>query len=142
MDNVENKNMEEKIPAYTLRPLRDEDLWPVLGIIAEVFPDDLAKVFVNVMAGEQKLEEVGKDVVDGEQKLKEVGKDVGFKLFSAVIKNLPKMGDAMYDFLSNLSGIPANEIKQMPFGTTPKMILDVYKEIKNADFFGAFSKLS
>jgi hypothetical protein len=130
MDNVENNvNVEGKIiPAYTLRPLRDEDLWPVLGIIAEVFPDDLAKVFVNVMAGEQKLEEVGMDV--------------GFKLFSAVIKNLPKMGQPMYDLLSNLSGIPANEIKQMPFGTTPKMILDVYKEIKNADFFGAFSKLS
>lgn len=130
MDNVENNvNVEGKIiPAYTLRPLRDEDLWPVLGIIAEVFPDDLAKVFVNVMAGEQKLEEVGMDV--------------GFKLFSAVIKNLPKLDDSMYDFLSSLTGIPASEIRQMPFGTTPKMILDIYRNIKNADFFGEFSKLS
>lgn len=130
MDNVENNvNVEGKIiPAYTLRPLRDEDLWPVLGIIAEVFPDDLASIFVQVVSGEKGIQEVGYDV--------------GFKLFSAVIKNLPKMGDAMYDFLSSLTGIPAAEIRQMPFGTTPKMILDIYRNIKNADFFGEFSKLS
>ena len=127
-DKMENKNTEEKIPAYTLRPLRDEDLWPVLGIIAEVFPDDLASIFVQVVSGEKGIQEVGYDV--------------GFKLFAAVIKNLPKMGQPMYDLLSNLSGIPANEIKQMPFGTTPKMILDIYHSIRNADFFGAFSKLS
>lgn len=129
-DHVENVNLEENtaVPAYTLRPLRDEDLWPVLGIIAEVFPDDLASIFVQV--------------VTGEKGINEVGYDVGFKLFAAVIKNLPKMGDPMYDLLSNLSGIPAKEIRQMPFGTTPKMILDIYRNIKNADFFGEFSKLS
>lgn len=129
-DKVETVTLEAKtaVPAYTLRPLRDEDLWPVLGIIAEVFPDDLAQYFVALMAGEKSFEEVGYDV--------------GFKLFAAVIKNLPKMGDPMYDLLSNLSGIPAAEIRQMPFGTTPKMILDIYRSIRNADFFGEFSKLS
>lgn len=129
-DKVETVTLEAKtaVPAYTLRPLRDEDLWPVLGIIAEVFPDDLAQYFVALMTGEKAFEEVGYDV--------------GFKLFAAVIKNLPKMGDPMYDLLSNLSGIPAAEIRQMPFGTTPKMILDIYRNIKNADFFGEFSKLS
>ena len=97
-DNVENVNLEEKtaVPGYTLRPLRDEDLWPVLGIIAEVFPEDLAQYFVALLSGDKTFEEVGYDV--------------GFKLFAAVIKNLPKMGDPMYDFLSNLSGIPAKEV--------------------------------
>lgn len=129
-DNVENVNLEEKtaVPAYTLRPLRDEDLWPVLGIIAEVFPDDLAQYFVALMTKDKTLEDVGYDV--------------GFKLFAAVIKNLPNMGEPVYALLSNLSDIPAADIRKMPFGTTPKMILDIYKNIRNADFFGEFSKLS
>ncbi len=129
-DKAENVNLKEEtaIPAYTLRPLRDEDLWPVLGIIAEVFPDDLAQHFVAL---------VSKD-----KSINEVGYDVGFKLFAAVIKNLPNMGDSVYALLSSLSGIPVAKLRKMPFGTTPKMILDIYKNIRNADFFGEFSKLS
>lgn len=113
---------------YTLRPLRDEDLWPVLGIICKVFPNELSEAFVNVVTKEKTMQEIGYDV--------------GFKLVAAVIKNLPTVGDEVYSFLSDLSGIPADEIPKMPFGTTPKMIWDIYHEVKNIDFFGAASKSS
>ena len=132
MDNMENKGVdtvkENESKPYTLRPLRDEDLWPVLAIISEVFPDDLAPVFV--------------EVVSGEKGVKEIGYDVGFKLVVAVIKNIPKLGDKVYSLLSDISGIPANDIRKMPFGTTPKMIWDIYHDVKNCDFFGDVSKLS
>lgn len=113
---------------YTLRELRDEDLYPVLGIIGKVFPDELGDAFVNVVTKEKSIQEIGYDV--------------GFKLVVAIIKNLPKIGDEVYNFLSDLSGIPADEIRKMPFGTTPKMIWDIYHEVKNIDFFGVASRSS
>lgn len=121
---------EEKaqVKPYTLRPLRDDDIWPMLAIVGTVFPNELSEAFVNIVTREKTIQQIGYDV--------------GFKLVVAVIKNLPKIGDDVYSFLSDLSGIPADEIRKMPFGTTPKMIWDIYHEVKNVDFFGAASKSS
>ena len=121
MDNLENKQ-------YTLRDLRDEDLWPLLDIIGKVCPDDLSTAFVQVASGEKTVSEIGMDV--------------GFKLVVAIVKNLPKVHNEVYTFLASMSGIPAKEIQKMGFGTTPKMIWDIYNNVKNSDFFGAFSKSS
>ena len=104
MDEMENKVQEESVqeevkkPLYTLRPLRDEDLWPILGIIAGSIPDDLSKAFVAVVSGEKKVHEIGYDV--------------GFKLVVAIIKNVPKLDHEVYGLLSELSGISADEIKK------------------------------
>lgn len=117
---------------YTLRPLRDEDLWPVLGIIGKVIPDDLAPMFSLVASGEKTVK----------QAAEEIGYDVGFKLVVAVIRNIPVIKDEVYSFLSSLSGIPADVIPTMKVGTTPKMIWDIYHDLKNADFFGAASRSS
>ena len=126
MDNMENKPVKEC--EYTLRPLMDEDLWPVLDIVGKVIPDDMNQVFALVASGEKNI--------------KEVGYDVGFKLVVAVIKNLPRVHNEVYAFLASVSGIPAEEIRKMKIGTTPRMIWDIAKEVKNADFFGELSKLS
>lgn len=130
MSNEENKIEQEMgIPtSYTMRPLRDEDLYPMLGIICKVFPDDLKGAFV--------------DVASGKKNMKQIGYDVGYNLVVAVIKNLPTIGDDVYAFLSDLSGIAPEIIRVMKFGTTPKMIWDIYREAKNADFFQVFSELS
>lgn len=127
MDNVENTVMTEEKP-YTLRRLKDKDLWPVLDIIGKVFPDNLSAIFVEVATGQKTASEVGGIVV--------------MKLIMAVIRNLKTVHDEVYEFLSDVSGIPAAEIEEMPFGTTPNMIWDIVKSEKNADFFKEFSKLS
>lgn len=132
MDNLEVETVQEteqkNEKPYTLRPLCDEDLYPILAIIGKVFPDELSSTFVEVASKEKSI--------------KEVGYDVGFKLFTAVIKNLHTVDAEVYNLLSNLSGIPAKDIRKMKFGTTPKMIWDVYNDVKNGDFFGDASKSS
>lgn len=132
MDNLEVENVQEteqkNEKPYTLRPLCDEDLYPILAIIGKVFPDELSTVFVQIASKEKNI--------------KEVGYDVGFKLFTAVIKNLHTVDAEVYKLLSNLSGIPAKDIRKMKFGTTPKMIWEIYNEVKNGDFFGDASKSS
>lgn len=113
---------------YDLRRLKDSDLFPILKIVAEVFPDDLATVLMQITTKEKTVTEVGYGVV--------------VKLIIAALKNVNKVHDDLYGLLSSVSGIPADEIENMEFGTTPMMIWDIVKNEKNAGFFKVLSKLS
>lgn len=129
MDNTENAVMtEEMVKPYTLRRLKDKDLWPVLDIVGKVFPGDLSAVFVEIATGQKSAQEVGGLVM--------------MRMVMAVIRNMNSVRDEVYAFLSDVSGIPANEIEEMEFGTTPSMIWDIVKNEKNASFFTAVSRLS
>lgn len=132
MDNKELKVLdavEETVErAYTLRRLKDADLWPVLKILSAVLPDDLAPIFAQVVSKEKNLNEVGIHVV--------------WKLVSAVLKNMHLVHDDVYALLADVSGIDGKDIEEMPFGTTPMMIWDIVNNEKNEGFFKVVSKLS
>ena len=113
---------------YTLRDLCDEDIYPVIDIIATVFPEDLTPIIMKVASGEMKLEEIGAVAV--------------IQIVRAILKNIGVVKSDLYAFLSDVSGIPADDIKKMPFGTTPMMIWDIANDVKNAGFFKVVSKLS
>ena len=123
---IEQEEVIEK--PYTLRRLKDRDLFPIMGIISEVFPDDLAKTFVQLSTKEKSVKEVGATAV--------------LKMVLAVLKNMDKVQDDVYNLLSDVSGIPAAEIAEMEFGTTPMMIWDIVSNEKNCGFFKVLSKLS
>lgn len=135
MDNMETmieetttEVAEEEIERkYELRSMKDCDLYPVLKIISRVFPDDLAPIFIQVASGQKKLEEIGVLVAT--------------KMVVAIMGNMGKVKDDLYAFLSDLSGIPAEEIEEMEFGTTPMMIWDVFNNARNTGFFKVLSKL-
>lgn len=113
---------------YTLRRLRDKDLFPILNIISEVFPDELSTVFVQLSTKEKTVQEVGAMAI--------------LKMVLAVLKNMDKVQDDVYALLSDVSGIPAAELAEMEFGTTPMMIWDIVANEKNCGFFKVLSKLS
>lgn len=121
-----NNEMEMTERPYTLRRLKDKDLYPVLHIIAQVFPGDLSSVFGQVMTGGRDVEQVGAEIV--------------MKLVMSVIRNMDKVHDDVYALLADVSGIPAEDIQEMEFGTTPMMIWDIVKNERNASFFGVVSK--
>ncbi len=118
--------METTARNYTLRRLKDKDLWPVLDIIGQVFPGDLSTVFAQIMTGDKNVEQLGAEVV--------------MKLVMSVIRNMNKVQDGVYALLSDVSGMTPEEIQEMEFGTTPLMIWDIVKNEKNASFFGVVSK--
>lgn len=129
MSKQEIREQEEvMVKPYTLRRLVDRDLFPILGIISEVFPDDLAKTFVQLSTKEKSVQEVGAMAV--------------MKMVLAVLKNMDKVKDDVYNLLSDVSGIPAEDIQNMEFGTTPSMIWDIVNNEKNNGFFKVLSKLS
>lgn len=126
-ENIVEITEAAEVKPYELRSLKDRDLFPILDIIATVLPDDLSEVFVQIVTKEKSVNEVGGMVV--------------YKIVIAVLKNINKVHDEIYSLLSDLSGIPADEIADMPFGTTPSMIWDVVNDAKNASFFKGLSKL-
>lgn len=127
-ENIEmTEEVTEEVKPYKLRSLKDKDFYPMLDIITATLPDDLADVFVQLATGEKSIDEIGGMVV--------------YKIAVSVLKNVSAIPDKIYPFLSDLSGIPTDEIPEMPFGTTPSMIWDIVADAKNASFFRALSKL-
>lgn len=129
---------ETKEKPYTLRRLNDEDLWPVLDIIGKVFPDDASKLIASTLLEVTEGDTIDKAKLD--KAISRVGADVVVKLATAVMKNMKLVKNEVYALLADVSGIPAEEIKKMPFGTSPMMIWDMVKNETNADFFAAVSK--
>lgn len=126
---MEEMAAEESVIAkpYELRELKDRDLFPILNIITVVLPDDLSEIFLQIAKGEKSVTEIGGVAL--------------YKIVVAVLKNVGKVRDDLYALLSDLSGIPAEEIPEMEFGTTPLMVWDVATNVKNANFFKVLSKL-
>ncbi len=142
MNNEEIRNQEETLEQeetvernYELRRLKDRDLFPILGIVADVFPDDIAKIFKKAVEKGEGKEKAKEQIVE------EIGLDAVVKIVQAVMKNMDKVQDDVYSLLSSVSGIPAEEIQDMPFGTTPMMIYDIIISEKNNGFFKVLSKL-
>lgn len=138
MNNEEIRTQEETLEQeetvernYELRRLKDRDLFPILGIVAVVFPDNLAEIFRKAVAKGG----------DKEKVVEEIGVDAVVKIVQAVMKNMDKVQEDLYSLLSSVSGIPAEEIPDMPFGTTPMMIYDIITSEKNNGFFKVLSKL-
>lgn len=124
---IEIKEATEEIKPYKLRSLKDKDFFPMLDIVTATLPDDLSEVFAQLVTREKSVEEIGGMVT--------------YKIVVAVLRNVSTMPEKIYSLLAELSGIPVDEIPEMPFGTTPAMIWDIVNDVKNASFFKELSKL-
>ena len=112
---------------YTLRKFNDGDLFPILKILKKIGIKDCKEAFVQVASGEKTL--------------KEIGILASFDLADILIGNLTKVEEEVYSLYSDMSGIPADEIRAMEFGTLPLMIMDSFNGVKNTSFFKVLSKL-
>lgn len=111
---------------YTLRKLKDADLWKVLKILKKTLPDDIVKLFLSAVSGGDTAEKIGMIGV--------------MNVATEVIKNMDKAEDEITEFCADLAGITAEELNEMEFGTTPLIIMDVATNTKNISFFKVLSK--
>lgn len=111
---------------YTLRKLKDSDLFHVLNIFRKVGLKEFKEAFSQTAEGKS---------------IHDIGIDVVIDMASIVIANIPMAKAEIYALCSSLSGISEEEIKEMEFGTVPLMIYDAFCEVKNTAFFKVLSKL-
>ena len=114
------------VKPYTLRPLRNGDLWPVLKILGRLLPEDLKKAFVQVASGEKGI--------------RDVGMAVGFDMATMIIQNAYKAQDDVDSFCADVAGVTVDELNEMEFGTTALIIMDLFNDAKSASFFKALSR--
>lgn len=111
---------------YNLRNLKDKDLFPLLKLLRELGLREFKEAFSQIAEGKS---------------ISEIGALVVIDIVDIIIANLTRLENEIYDFWSELSGIPAAEIKEMEFGTLPLMITDTFSGVKNTSFFKVLSKL-
>lgn len=122
--NNEDKSVDNISRPYTLRPLKDKDLYTVLTIIDKIFPDDKLKEAFETIVAEGKTTE-------------EIGIQIASNLGLGLIRNIVTAHDEIYALLADVSGFPAEKIDEMTFGTGPMMIWDIVMNARNSDFFKA-----
>lgn len=112
---------------YTLRKFKDGDLWPLLQILKKIGIRDFKDAFFQIASGEKSVKEIGVLAV--------------IDMADIIIGNIGKVQEETYALWADISGIPAEEIKEMEFGTLPLMIMDSFAEVKNVSFFKVLFKL-
>ena len=128
VDTTVEETVEEVVERpYRLRKFNDGDLFPILKILKKIGIKDCKEAFVQVASGEKTL--------------KQVGILASFDLADILIGNLTKVEEEVYSLYSDMSGIAADDIRAMEFGTLPLMIMDSFNEVKNTSFFKVLSKL-
>lgn len=110
---------------YTLRKLKDRDLFPLLQLFRKIGLKNFKESLIQATEGES---------------VKEIGAAVVLDMADVIIANLEGASDEIYGFWSDLSGIPKEQILDMEFGTLPMMIFDTFSEVKNTAFFKVLSK--
>ncbi|MBR5786253.1 MAG: hypothetical protein IKY41_06140 [Clostridia bacterium] len=113
---------------FHLRPLRDDDMYTIIHLVEALLPEEgVRDAFAAVALGNLSFAQVGARVM--------------VDMILSVMKNAGAVKDDLYAFLSDLSGITPEKIREMPFGTTPAMLWALVNDAKNADFFEDVSML-
>ncbi len=135
---------------YTIRKLNSNDIFPMftilskigIGEVSEIFKDDDLKELVMSMRNKETSEEDSKNIEQSNRELTtKIGMNVIFKIVNLLMKNLPKVKNDLYKFLSGLSGIDAEQIGELPPAETMQMLIDVFKQDEFMDFIQVVSKL-
>ena len=126
----EDKENVKKKFEYTFRELCDEDIFPLTEILGKVLPDESTKAIVNLFVGKEDND--GKEV---EENIEVKGGIIAINIAKLIMRNIKTVKDDVYAFLSDLTGMPVEELRKAPFGTTPKMLKELFEDAKNEDFF-------
>ena len=111
---------------YTLRKLKDGDLFPLLKIFRKVGMANFKEVLQKVASGKP---------------MEEIGILVFLDIAETIIGHLDSAEEEIYSLWSDISGLAVDDIKEMEFGTLPLMIYDSFSEVKNTAFFKVLFKL-
>ena len=117
---------------YKLRVLKDKDLFPMLKILKRIGVKDFKDAFIQSRSDKQ--------AVDGKEVVKNIGILTALDMADILLGNLERAEKEIYTLWSDISGIPADEMKEMEFGTLPLMILDTFSNVRNSSFFRVLSK--
>ena len=96
--NITNDEVVSEKP-YTLRSLKNRDLWSIVRILGKLLPEDMKKAFVQVTSGEKTV--------------KDLGYMVGADMAIMIIQNAYKAQAEVDLFCADMAGIPYGNLQQI-----------------------------
>ena len=124
---VQQEDAPEEIERpYTLRELKDGDLFPMLRILKKIGMDEFKDTAFSLLAGDKSAKDIGTVAI--------------INMVSIIVTNIPSAEKEIYTLWSDISGMPENIIRNMEFGTLPLMIMDTFQSAKSTSFFKVLSK--
>lgn len=125
---------------FELRELKSSDIFPMFGIMSKIGFTELKEMltpenmeqFTSMMNGDEDTSTDMETIF---------GMNVMFEIIQIIMKNIPSCESEIYKFLSGLSGMSEDEIKNLDMVTFTEMIVAVVQKQEFKDFFGVVSKL-
>lgn len=144
-DAAETETMEDDVDTpenrverpYTLRNLKDRDLFPLLKILRKIGLKEFKGAF------DQFIDDT-EDDAEGEaedESVQSIGVAVLLDIAGIIVEHIGAVEDDLYELYADMSGKSKEELREMEFGTLPLMILDSFSEVKNTSFFKVLSRL-
>lgn len=141
---------------YTIRKLNSNDIFLMVSILSKIGISEISSMFEGdelkevITEANRKKAEADQEGTDQKEDAEQnsnndlvtrIGMKVIFKIVNLLMKNLPKCKKELFEFLSEMSGIPAKEISELPPADTMGMLIDIFKQDEFMDFIQVVSKL-
>ncbi len=123
---------------YSFRELNATDVAPMCSIIGKIGINNFTKCFessdelMKIFTDKSKSKETMTDLA---------GIKIALDMANIIITHIPDCESDVFNLLSNVSGLPVNEIKNFKLATFTEMVLDFIKKEEFKDFIGVVSKL-
>lgn len=123
---------------YSFRELNATDVAPMCSIIGKIGINNFTKCFessdelMKIFTDKSKSRETMTDLA---------GIKIALDMANIIITHIPDCENDVFNLLSNVSGLPVNEIKTFKLATFTEMVLDFIKKEEFKDFIGVVSKL-
>lgn len=128
----------ESVKPYTLKRLQSRDVFPMLRILKNIGISEMKECFSSPAV----VESISKaQASGGDFDISSVGVSVVFEIAGVIVDNIPKCEHDIYAFLSQLSGLQADDIANMDAVVFFEMIVDVIKKPEFKDFIKVVSRL-
>lgn len=120
---------------YTFRKLNSTDTFLMFKILGKIGISDFAKSFDKDTVKNMIKSTKGKDNASTL-----VGISIVLDVANAVISNLPKCEDEIYQMLSNTSNLTVEQVKELDFATFTEMVIEFIKKEEFKDFIKVVSR--
>ena len=117
---------------YEIRNLCSKDIFPMSKILSKIGISNIKSAFEgdelrNLMKGGKDVETIGTAIV--------------FNIAGIILDNLSSCETELYKFLSDLTGVKVDELKECSLAEFAELIITIVRKEEFKDFIGVVSRL-
>ena len=125
---------------YVFRPLNAKDVAPLCRIIAKIGVNQLTRCFQPETLSSLLSSRKKDGSIDKSSLTRLAGMNIAFEMASIICERIPACESEIFALLSNVSGMPVEEVESLEFAAFFEMVVDFIKKPEFRDFIKVVSK--